>query len=143
RLTEIASLIPKLERFASKASLGKGQGYFRSGLVKIEHASADRVEATVRGIYTVILNLVQDEDTLVASCTCPYYGDINLCKHIWATIIAADSKGHLENIASMDDPFIETEIEYDGYVDDAELIEDDDEDFPRRSYPLNSRSPPL
>ena len=146
-ITAGMSWIHKLEQFSSKASLAKGQDYFRSGAVQMEDFSADHVEATVRGgeWYSVILDLIVAEETLVASCTCPHYEDINLCKHIWATVIAAESEGHLQHIAQMAAPSIETEIEYDGglNLDEAEFGDDDDKEYRPGSYPANSwRSAP-
>src|SRR5437667_8442940 len=41
--------IRQLEQFVPPGSLTKGRNYFRSGAVEIHEASADRVEATVKG----------------------------------------------------------------------------------------------
>jgi superfamily II DNA or RNA helicase len=124
-----------LEQFVPTGSLSKGRNYFRSRAVEIGNASEDRVEATVKGggWYSVVLYLNVGKETVVASCTCPHYEDINLCKHIWATVLAAESEGYLRRIAEMSNPSIETEIEYEGLdSDDDELGEDDDEwDEPR------------
>jgi len=51
------------------------------------------VNAVVSGSkhYEVKLTILDCE--LLASCTCPYFGsEGNLCKHIWATILAADMR---------------------------------------------------
>src|SRR2546426_8518763 len=103
----------KLEQFVPTGSLTKGRNHFRSGAVQIDDASEDRVEATVRGggCYSVVLDLDIDEESLVASCTCPHYDGGNLCKHIWATVQAAESNGHLGKIAEVEDPSLLTEIE--------------------------------
>jgi hypothetical protein len=69
-----------------------------------------------------------------------------ICKHIWAALLAAEAKGHLKQMADMDQPFIETEIEYES-GDGADEPDDFDEDF--GVYPVCSscgrrhpRSPP-
>lgn len=106
--------IHELEQFIPSGSLSKGRYYFRSGAVQIGAVSADRVEAMVRGggLYSVEVYL--DVETVVASCTCPHYDGGHLCKHIWAAILAAESKGHLRRIGEISDVFIETESEHEG-----------------------------
>ena len=85
------SWIHDLDQLVPSGSLNKGRNYFRSGGVQIDKGSADRVEATVwgGGRYSVVLYLDTEEETVVASCTCPHYDDINICKHIWAALLAA------------------------------------------------------
>lgn len=54
------------------------------------------MEATVSGTEEYEVVLRRDERTVWASCTCPYALDRDeVCKHIWATILAADEKGGL------------------------------------------------
>src|SRR2546427_5808286 len=129
-ITAPMSWIHALEQFVPTGSLSKGRNYFRSGAVQIEKASEDRLEATVKGggWYSVVLYLDMGEETVVASCTCPHYEDINLCKHIWATVLAAESKGYLRQIAKIDNPSIETEIEYEGLDSDVGDFGEDDAD---------------
>src|SRR5438445_521883 len=99
------SWIRQLEQFVPPGSLTKGRNYFRSGAVEIHEASADRVEATVKGggRYWVALDLDVDLQAVVASCTCPHYDDGNLCKHIWARHEAAEAEGQLGQIVEMGD----------------------------------------
>src|SRR5947209_19431452 len=89
------SWIRRLEQFVPSGSLTKGRNYFRSGAVQIHKASADRLEATVRGggRYWVVLYLAVDEEIVVASWTCPHYNDGNVCKHRCATFEAAGAEG--------------------------------------------------
>ena len=74
--------------------------------MQIDAALPDRVEATVKGggRYFIVLDVDMEEETIVASCTCPHYDDAHLCKHIWAAVLAAESKGHLKQIAEMSQP---------------------------------------
>jgi len=131
-ITAPMSWIHALEQFVPTGSLSKGRNYFRSGAVQIEKASEDRLEATVKGggWYSVVLYLDMGEETVVASCTCPHYEDINLCKHIWATVLAAESKGYLRQIAKIGNPSIETEIEYEGLDSDVGDFVSDLQCFP-------------
>jgi len=133
------SWIRQLEQFVPSGSLTKGRNYFRSGAVEIHKASADRVEATVKGggRYWVVLDLDVDLQAVVASCTCPHYDDGNLCKHIWASLEAAEAEGQLSQIAEMDHATILTKIEYSEDDDEfhqlGELNEEDD-DFGYRRH---------
>lgn len=153
-ISDPMSWIRDLESFVPSRSVNKGRNYFHTGRVEIDLVSAARVTATVRGggLYSVVLDVDMDEGTVVASCTCPHYQDINLCKHIWATLLAAESKGLLAQIEQIDDPFIETEIEHKEFDEDADLLDEDDsneeddlsDDFAsrpdRNQYPRSARS---
>lgn len=75
----------------------RGQAYFEKGKVAITSARpGEVVVAKVRGTepYKVRLRLRQSQ--LHASCTCPFFGPSGEpCKHIWATVLAADARGLL------------------------------------------------
>ena len=142
------SWIHNLEDSIHPASIHKGQKYFRSGRVRLNKGSADHVEATVHGTdaYEVEIYLDVPMETVVAGCTCPYYDEFNICKHIWATLLAAESRGHLKEVAHMQSPSIETELEHES--DDEGEDESHDADFTyaqnryRRSTP-QQKAPPI
>src|SRR5439155_665118 len=80
----------------------------------------------------VVLDLDVDLQAVVASCTCPHYDDGNLCKHIWASLEAAEAEGQLSQIAEMDHATILTEIEYsedDDEFDQLGELDEEDDDF--------------
>jgi superfamily II DNA or RNA helicase len=66
----------------------RGAAYFRAGRVRIDSSSASRIVATVKGSTRYAVNFERKGRNIDASCTCPYY-DVDLCKHIWAVILAA------------------------------------------------------
>lgn len=70
----------------------RGQAYFNRGFVDIIEGSKQIVRAVVRGRYDLSMKVEGRE--LLVFCTCPYY-DSDLCKHIWATLLAAERKGYL------------------------------------------------
>jgi hypothetical protein len=79
----------------SSRSRTRGESYFRSGAVAHLTSRGGVIEATVMGAeaYSVLLQ-PSDDDMLSGSCTCPYFADhLEICKHIWATILAAEAKG--------------------------------------------------
>lgn len=69
----------------------RGADYFRRGRVRITRGSATQVTASVLGSSAYRVELVRAGQEILASCTCPYF-DVDLCKHIWATILAADAR---------------------------------------------------
>src|SRR5947209_20113515 len=84
-------------RFSSQfdsAIRNRGRSYYTSGQVRITQGDDLEVIATVRGSenYRVILSI--EGKTLIVFCTCPYF-DQDVCKHIWATLMAAEARGLL------------------------------------------------
>jgi len=73
----------------------RGATYYERRAVKIEAASNSEVHATVRGsdVYAVMLSVGRTR--LGASCTCPYFESEGRCKHVWATMLAAEARGTL------------------------------------------------
>jgi superfamily II DNA or RNA helicase len=80
----------------------RGEAYLREGRVWIIDHGKRLVTAMVSGsgasAYHVELERMQE--SLVVSCTCPYYQrDFEACKHIWASVLAAGAKGYLGGAA--------------------------------------------
>jgi superfamily II DNA or RNA helicase len=74
----------------------RGTQYWRDGLVTLISWNGERVKAVVSGSEDYQVTLRRDEKLLWASCSCPYSGDRGeLCKHVWATLLAADAEGGL------------------------------------------------
>ena len=75
----------------------RGRTYFLQGRVRILSGNASDVEARVRGSrnYDVDLNFAPADGVLSAWCDCPYFESDGRCKHVWATILEADTLGHL------------------------------------------------
>lgn len=76
----------------------RGEAYFRGGAVEEIEGGAARVRAVVQGseLYDVGVRFDPESVELLCGCTCEYiaeYGDI--CKHIWATLMAANARGLL------------------------------------------------
>ncbi|HSE25233.1 MAG TPA: SWIM zinc finger family protein, partial [Pyrinomonadaceae bacterium] len=73
----------------------RGVAYFRSGLVKILNHSDTLVEAEVKGRERYQVRLKLSKVSLDIACTCPYFDGGEECKHVWATMLAADSYQYL------------------------------------------------
>lgn len=73
----------------------RGRSYWRSGQVYWLSGSPDLIEAVVAGNedYDVELWWHAERGLLEGACSCPYFaGGPAICKHIWATLLAADEK---------------------------------------------------
>ena len=107
----------------------RGEQYFRESRVTVRSRGPSDFQAFVEGEseYSVLLDWGLSREQLAVCCTCPYYDDHAVCKHIWATILAADAinigprgKGRL-GILPLDPE------QYD--PDNDDLWIDDDDDF--------------
>ncbi|HSD27151.1 MAG TPA: SNF2-related protein, partial [Vicinamibacteria bacterium] len=87
-------------RFAPRAR-DRGLLYYRRGAVRITHASQGTVLAVVQGTRRYRVELRQTSDALGVSCSCPAF-EAGPCKHIWATLLAAEERGLLDR--RRDDP---------------------------------------
>ncbi|HEX7333026.1 MAG TPA: SNF2-related protein [Pyrinomonadaceae bacterium] len=76
----------------------RGFAYFRGGAVKILDHSDFYVLARVEGTLDYFVELSLSLNSLDVACTCPYFADGEDCKHIWATMLAADSKNYLSEV---------------------------------------------
>ncbi len=88
----------KVSREFADGVRSRGQSYFAKGRVAISSAKAGEiVVAKVKGTEPYKVKLRVRGGRLHASCTCPYFGpEGEPCKHLWATILAADAKGLLQ-----------------------------------------------
>lgn len=100
----------------------RGFAYFRAGAVKILENSDAYVLAEVRGTFVYVVQLTLNSNSLDVACTCPYFLDGQDCKHIWATMLAADSKNYLSEV-DLHGPL---KLNYDyGALEALQLIEEE------------------
>lgn len=92
------SLTAQFASYFDDAIQYRGTDYFRSGRVRIDSASASRIVASVHGRGRYRVELEREGRNINASCNCPYY-DIDLCKHIWAVMLAAEKQPLLQGKA--------------------------------------------
>lgn len=71
------------------------------GAVDILEGGPWSVEATVQGTYQYSVSISWAKKSLGVRCSCPYYEQsLDTCKHIWATLLAAEEQGYLEGVAN-------------------------------------------
>ncbi len=90
----MVKIVSRLERYdASDAIRRRGEEYFREGRVAITSGGTKSVTATVRGGRPYDVRIQAGGEDLVVSCTCRYCVDHGeCCKHVWATLLAAESR---------------------------------------------------
>src|ERR1051325_3655030 len=76
----------------------RGFAYFRGGAVSILEHSNLHVLAQVEGSRDYFTKLTLTLTSLEIACTCPYFSGGEDCKHVWATMLAADSKNYLSEV---------------------------------------------
>ena len=69
----------------------RGVAYFRSGAVEILEHSITHVNARVKGTVDYLVRLELGANSFNVACTCPYFDGGEECKHVWATMLAADN----------------------------------------------------
>src|SRR5271165_4867620 len=91
----------KVARNFSDAVRSRGQSYFSKGRVTMMSAKPNEVVAKVRGTTKYRVRVRLRGAKLLTSCTCPYFSPQGEpCKHLWATLLLADSRGLLQTAPS-------------------------------------------
>jgi superfamily II DNA or RNA helicase len=103
----------------------RGASYYRLGAVRIKRGNATGIEAGVRGSRVYDVEIAWDGRRLTLFCDCPYYEDVGACKHIWATILAADAQNYFTAVTRLNP----RDISFD------EMHDEDDEDDPFEGLP--------
>jgi uncharacterized Zn finger protein len=100
----VVSLSARLTSYFDRKIRERGEQVYQDHLVTINHGSAVEVKAEVQGSYLYEAELIwkEEESALDGWCGCPYFDDQGACKHLWATILAAEAKGYLSAAASDD-----------------------------------------
>jgi superfamily II DNA or RNA helicase len=107
----------------------RGLRLFQAGCVRDLQGNQWKVDASVQGTMLYHTSLVRAENALEGTCDCPYFADNGVCKHCWATILAAEKRSYLLgrigsaplHFAGPDEDDLEFEDEEDD--EDEELLE--------------------
>ena len=132
-------LSARLVSYFSKKIRERGEQVYWDHLVAITNGSEVEVAANVQGSYLYEVGLAWEEGALNGWCECPYFEDTGACKHLWATILAAEAKGYLSAAASDEGVAF-----FDDYSDDnyAELPDSSKQLSDSRSLPPRIIKPP-
>lgn len=139
------TLLEKLAQFVPKKIQARGKEYYHAGSVRILANDSARIVSLVRGTEEYRVALECQEEYLIYSCTCPFYLDrVNLCKHVWATMLHASSRGMLSGWEGREilDCISKSEFELEELPDTSEADIDDftdddefDESWTSAEYP--------
>ncbi|HSR12759.1 MAG TPA: SWIM zinc finger family protein, partial [Thermodesulfobacteriota bacterium] len=79
----------------------KGEVYHRMGSVRGLRGDSLYAEAKVHGTrpYDTSIYYHRDDRTLEGTCSCPYFEQNGVCKHVWAVLLASEGKGLLSAAA--------------------------------------------
>ena len=102
-------LISKFSQFFDGVIRNRGLHYFQQQRVRIVKGSNSAVEAVVRGSRPYEVNIGWDGGDLILFCDCEYFASYGACKHLWATVLAADAKGYLSSAETVE-RFIEEDF---------------------------------
>ena len=142
------SLASTLTPFINSKVRKRGVHYFNAGRVRLISCDPKMAQAIVDGSGPYPVSLFRKGEVLQASCACPFAERGEACKHIWATLLAADVRGGLRGqdgtlperlIAEASEPVWEDDedLELDGLEDEGF----DDEDFQDALWQPPPRSP--
>jgi superfamily II DNA or RNA helicase len=94
------SLSARLSQYFAPEVRSRGQEYYWKGRARIKLGDDSNLEAEVRGseLYDVSLDWYEDGE-LDFWCDCSYFESTGPCKHLWAVVLAAESKGLLSKVA--------------------------------------------
>lgn len=107
----IRVLMPRwLESQVPRRIRKRGEGYLMSGAVELIRSGPGMVESAVAGTeeYAVSVIWRLEKKLVEGTCTCPYFEDrLEICKHIWATLLTAEVEGLLPFINDL--PYLDLE----------------------------------
>ncbi|HEV2381711.1 MAG TPA: SNF2-related protein [Terriglobia bacterium] len=125
-------LSQRLSRDFTASARSRGRDYFWQQRVRILQGSNSQVEAKVRGSETYGVSLDWKNGVLSAFCDCPYFDSEGACKHLWATILAAEARGYLSAAESASSLLMDC-----GTPDNDGVLEDKN----TADFPFQLRSP--
>jgi superfamily II DNA or RNA helicase len=113
----------------------RGLAYFSRRYVRIRSGSESEVTAMVKGSRDYDVSIRFEAGVLKMWCDCVYFDSTGPCKHLWATVLAAESSGYLKNLAGARI----SRFDYSGGLPEREFELDYADEF----IPQRSPDPPL
>ncbi len=111
------NLVSSLCRHVPSLVRSRGETIFRYRGVRITGGDSSTITALVAGSEIYEVRLECRQGGIGAACTCPYARTEVVCKHIWATVLAAERSPYLQaaNGASYFAPAGPDEFELDSF----------------------------
>jgi hypothetical protein len=101
----------------------KGDDYFRRNAVQIVDSEPGQIRARVQGTALYDVSIGWDDVEYNYHCSCPYFLDEGEpCKHLWATLLAADAKRLLPEDAERVEEDEVDEVEEEEFVPEVRTL---------------------
>ncbi|HJR57808.1 MAG TPA: DEAD/DEAH box helicase [Vicinamibacterales bacterium] len=85
-----------LAPYVTERTRAKGYSYYVTGTVTIINSTTELLTANVRGTRIYHVTIAREDAGFTGLCECPFFADrSDICKHIWAVVLAADAQGLL------------------------------------------------
>jgi uncharacterized Zn finger protein len=84
-----------LSQYFSSAVRSRGSDLFFWRKITILTGDREQVTAHAEGTQLYFVRLTREGQELHVYCECPYFDSDGPCKHLWATILAAEAKNYL------------------------------------------------
>jgi hypothetical protein len=97
----LSLLAPKMAHLFTSGVKSRGESYYRHGSVRIVRGAAATLDAVVTGSEGYEVEIEWDDGDLYLDCSCPYFESDGPCKHLWAAILAAQTRGYLSAIGKI------------------------------------------
>src|SRR5437016_1590019 len=117
----------QLTKDFSSSTRQRGFDIHRSRMVTLLSGNQWEVSARVGGSKFYQVQLSRQDDEIYVFCECPFFETESTCKHIWATIIAADEENYLRGAGNGGALTLVEDFEEFGDEFDDDFV---DEDFP-------------
>lgn len=102
------NLSTKLAANFTKNVRMRGDDYYGMGRVKIHKGFQSDLTACVRGSGSYEVEFARRNNRLAVWCDCPHFVEQAVaCKHLWATILAADRHQYLTAAALADEVILD------------------------------------
>ncbi|AGW15258.1 DEAD/DEAH box helicase [Megalodesulfovibrio gigas] len=85
----------------SPTVLVRGDAYFRQRRVHLQEATPREIRAVVLGTEAWRCRVLELNGRVHLECNCPHFRGGNACKHLWASILAADKAMEMDVVNSL------------------------------------------
>lgn len=102
----MVSLLRHIRQEFNHLTRQRGDEIWRDGGVRNLEGDETEASALVTGNQTYRVRAERDEEDLLTNCECPYFQDHLSCKHVWAFLHAAETKGLLDGPAGSSPRFM-------------------------------------
>jgi uncharacterized Zn finger protein len=128
--------VRRLQPYFSPLVQSRGRRYFQGGAVRITAGGPDNVRTSVRGSREYQVGVRLDRENVVVECDCPYFHSEDICKHVWATLLAAESANYLTRVAAAWSPTVTKSIDLAEERQEYEFTEPAQERRPQPPIPF-------